>query len=51
MLSAWASLKGEHGKVLNIEWLGDNIKVVSFRRGEWESELLAMSRAAGVAVH
>jgi hypothetical protein len=51
MLSVWAMLKGRHDKVLNIEWLGDKVELVSFRRGEWESELLAMARAAGVTVH
>jgi len=51
MLNVWAMLKGEHVKVLNIEWLGEGILLVSFRRGEWESELLAMGRATGVAVH
>lgn len=51
MLSVWAILKGAHAKVLNVEWLGEEVQVVSFRRGEWESELLAMGRAIGVAVH
>jgi hypothetical protein len=51
MLSVWAMLNGKHAKVLNIEWFGDKVQVVSFRRGEWESELLAMGRAAGFPVH
>jgi hypothetical protein len=51
MLSVWAPRKDKYGKVLNIEWFGDKVEVVSFRRGEWETELLAMGRAAGVAVH
>src|SRR5262245_8384147 len=51
MLSVWAMLNGKHAKVLNIEWLDEKVEVVSFRRGEWESELLAMGRAAGVSVH
>jgi hypothetical protein len=51
MLSVWATLKGKHGKVLNIETLGERVELVSFRRGEWEGELLAMGRAPGVAVH
>ena len=37
ILSVWATLKGKHGKVLNIEWLGEEVPVVSFRRGEWEN--------------
>ena len=49
MLSVWASVRGKHGKVLNVEWLGREVVVVSFRRGEWETELLAMGRS--VAVH
>jgi hypothetical protein len=51
MLSVWAMLNGKHAKVLNIEWFGDKVQVVSFRRGEWESELLTMGRAAGFPVH
>ena len=35
---------GDRGKVLNIEWDGSgNVLVVSFRRGEWESEMLALT--------
>jgi hypothetical protein len=51
MLSVWATLNGGHHKVLNIEWLGGTVGLVSFRRGEWEGELLAMGRAGAVAVH
>jgi hypothetical protein len=50
-LNVWATLKGGHAKVLNIEWLGGKVAVVSFRRGEWEGELLAMGRTRRVAVH
>jgi hypothetical protein len=50
-LNVWATLKGEHAKVLNLAWTGERVRLVSFRRGEWESELLAMGRATGVAVH
>jgi hypothetical protein len=50
-LSVWATLKGGHAKVLNIEWLGERVDVISFRRGEWEGELLAMGRTGAVAVH
>jgi hypothetical protein len=50
-LSVWATLKGGHAKVLNIEWLGDRVDLISFRRGEWEGELLAMGRAGAVTVH
>ena len=32
------------GKVLNIEWNdGETIEIVSFRRGSWEAELLALA--------
>jgi hypothetical protein len=48
MLSVWANLKDKHAKVLNIEWLGEHVTLVSFRRGEWESELLAMGRVVPV---
>jgi hypothetical protein len=51
MLSVWAMRKDKHAKVLNIEWFGDKVELVNFRRGEWETELLAMGRAAGSAVH
>jgi hypothetical protein len=52
MLSVWANLKGDkYGKVLNIEWLGDRIDLVNFRRGEWESELLVLGKTGAVAVH
>jgi hypothetical protein len=51
MLSVWATLKGKHAKVMNIEWLGEVVQLVSFRRGEWESELLAMGRVGDVAAH
>jgi hypothetical protein len=50
-LSVWATLKGEHAKVLYIEWLGEGVQLVSFRRGDWENELLAMGHAGKVAVH
>jgi len=45
VLSVWANLEDKHAKVLNIEWRVDTVEVVSFWRGEWESELLAMGRA------
>jgi hypothetical protein len=50
-LSVWAPYKGGYAKVMNIEWLGDRVHVMSFRRGEWETELLAMGRAKEVAIH
>ena len=40
--SVWAMRKDKYGKVLNIAWLGDKVQLTSFRRGEWETELLAM---------
>ena len=49
MLSVWSSVRGKYGKVLNVEWLGRELVIVSFRRGEWETELLAMGRS--VAMH
>jgi len=45
VLSVWTNLEDKHAKVLNIEWRVDTVEVVSFWRGEWESELLAMGRA------
>jgi hypothetical protein len=50
-LNVWATHKSGHAKVLNIEWLGGAVELVSFRRGEWESELLAMGRVGDVAIH
>jgi hypothetical protein len=50
-LNVWATLQGKHAKVLNLMWSGNLIDVLSFRRGEWENELLAMGRTTGVAVH
>jgi hypothetical protein len=44
VLSVWANLKDKHAKVLNNEWRGDTVEVVSFRRSEWASELLAIGR-------
>ena len=29
MLNVWAMLRGEHAKVLNIEWLGEGVQVVN----------------------
>lgn len=51
VLNVWAMHNGKHVKVLNLEWLGETVQVTSFRRGEWESELLAMGRASAIAVH
>jgi hypothetical protein len=48
VLSVWANIKDKHAKALNIEWLGEDVSFVTFRRGEWESELLAMGRAIPV---
>jgi hypothetical protein len=50
-LNVWGTLRGKFGKVLNIGWMGEDIYLVSFRRGGWESELLAMGGALGAAVH
>jgi hypothetical protein len=49
MLNVWARVRGKHVKVLNTEWIGEAIDLTTFRRGEWEGELLAM--ALGMAVH
>jgi hypothetical protein len=35
----------KHAEALNIEWRGNAVVIVSFRRGQWENELLAMGRA------
>ena len=39
----------QHKKVLNIHWQeGEPVEIVSFRRGNWESELLSLGgREAG----
>jgi hypothetical protein len=50
-LEVWARLRGGYQKVLNMSWRGDAVAIVSFRRGDWENELLAMGRAPGAAVH
>jgi hypothetical protein len=43
-LSVWASLRGKRCKVLNIEWSDSGTtELISFRRGGWEDELLAMA--------
>ena len=51
ILNVWATHKGKHQKVLNMAWTDDAVDVVTFRRGEWEGELLAMDRAPAMAVH
>lgn len=44
-VDVWATLRGKVMKVLNIEWGdGGTILLVSFRRGPWEAELLAMAQ-------
>jgi hypothetical protein len=46
MLSVWTNFnKDKHAEALNIEWRGNAVVIVSFRRGQWENELLAMGRA------
>jgi hypothetical protein len=50
-LNVWAALRGKHTKVFNIAWMGSAIEVTSFRRGEWENELLAMGRAISIPIH
>ena len=49
MLSVWAMIKGKHVKALNLHWIGEQINLGTFRRGEWESELLEMARSSEVA--
>jgi hypothetical protein len=51
MMDIWGWRGDWYGKVMNLQWRGDQVDLVSFRRGEWETELLAMARAAGVTVH
>jgi hypothetical protein len=34
----------DDAKVLTLGWSGDEVTVVSFRRGSWEQELLALGR-------
>jgi len=48
MLNVWCMLRGKYVKALNIEWNDEAVGIVTFRRGEWESELLAMGRAKAV---
>ena len=48
VLNVWCTLRGKYVKALNIEWNDEAVGIVSFRRGEWESELLAMGRARAV---
>jgi hypothetical protein len=50
-LNVWATLRGRHVKVLNVTLIGSAVDVISFRRGDWETELRAMGRAPGVAVN
>ena len=50
-LNVWATLRGKHVKVLNVTLIGDAVGIISFRRGDWENELRAMGREAGVAVN
>jgi hypothetical protein len=51
VLSVWTNFnedkhnKDKHAEALNIEWRGNAVVIVSFRRGQWENELLAMGRA------
>ena len=47
-LNVWALRRDKLAKALNIEWLGEEARVVAFKRGEWEAELLAMT---GLGVH
>lgn len=47
-LSVWATLRNGHVKVLTIDWFGEAVDVVTFRRGDWENELLAMSGSVEV---
>ena len=42
-LDVWGTVKGKHSKALNIRWMGQTVDLVTFRRGEWENELLAMA--------
>lgn len=51
LLSVWATLSTGHAKVFTANWLGETVEVLSFRRGDWERELLAMSGSADVSVH
>jgi len=45
VLSVLTNTNNEYTAVLNIEWRGNAVDIVSFRRGQWENELLAMGRA------
>jgi hypothetical protein len=42
-LNLWATCNDKHLKVLNIAWIGDTVTLITFRRGEWERELMVMS--------
>jgi hypothetical protein len=46
MLCVWTNFnRDKHAEALNIEWRGNAVVIVCFRRGQWENELLAMGRA------
>ena len=49
-LNIWGRLGDKHVKVFNVDWVGETLEIVTFRRGEWENELLAMNRAPGISV-
>ena len=51
MLNVWATVKGKNIKVLNIVWNAQKMQVVTFRRGDWENELLVMARAKTVTLN
>ena len=50
-LNVWATMRGQHLKVLNVTLIGDAVSIISFRRGDWEDELRAMGREPGIALH
>ena len=47
----WASVKGRNIEVLNMVWSTKEMEVLTFRRGDWESELLAMTPTTSVTIH
>jgi hypothetical protein len=48
VLGVWADFNGKNAKVFNIKWWPDRhaLRVIYFRRGQWEDELLALALAA-----
>ena len=42
-VEVWHDARAGSAKVLTLRWSGDDLTVISFRRGAWEHELLALA--------